>query len=291
MIPIYECENREKIRTIHIEITNACNLQCANCTRYVGHHREPYFMSLEEVRRSIESLVDFPGNIGIMGGEPTLHPEFSEILKILVELITDKKRRGLWTDGYKYSKYINQIEEVFLSENIVYNSHDKDVEDNHQPLLVHPDDIDLKEGEHKAMIDNCWIQKRWSASITPKGAFFCEVAAAQDMLFNGPGGYKIESGWWNKTPKDFSDQVERYCKNCSACIPMPKVSAHTKFDYVSKSMVQKLLDVKSPKARTGKIQILPIEFFNSKEINDKPWMHRKLSDRQEGSGKKIAEEK
>lgn len=287
MIPIYECENREKIRTIHIEVTNACNLQCANCTRYVGHHRTPYFMTLDEVRRSIGSLVNFPGNVGIMGGEPTLHPEFSEILNILVELIPDISRRGLWTDGYKYEKYREQIEATFLPENIVYNSHDVDVEDNHQPLLVHPNDIGMDPSEHAKYVENCWIQKRWSASITPKGGFFCEVAAAQDMLFNGPGGYEIENNWWNKKPKDFADQVKRYCKNCSACVPMAKVSAHEKFDFVSESMVQKLLDVKSPKARTGKIQVLPLEFFERKDINDKPWMHRSLENRQQAGGEKI----
>jgi hypothetical protein len=244
-------------------------------------------MSLEVVRDAISSLVNFPGNIGIMGGEPTLHPEFSKILEILVELIPDINRRGLWTDGYKYEKYKEQIEKTFLLQNIVYNSHDKEVEDNHQPLLVHPEDIGLTSDEHAKYVDNCWIQKRWSASITPKGGFFCEVAAAQDMLFDGPGGYKIEELWWNKRPEDFADQVERYCKNCSACVPMPKVSAHEKFDYVSKSMVQKLLDVKSPKARVGKVKILPLEFFNQKDINDKPWMHRNLSDRQQGGGDKV----
>jgi hypothetical protein len=30
MIAIYECEDREKVRTIHIKITNAYNLACSN---------------------------------------------------------------------------------------------------------------------------------------------------------------------------------------------------------------------------------------------------------------------
>ena len=48
--------------------------------------------------------------------------------------------------------------------------------------------------------DKCWIQNLWSASITPKGAFFCEVAAAMDMTLNGPGGWPIEPGWWKRKP-------------------------------------------------------------------------------------------
>lgn len=287
MIPIYECENRERIRTIHVEITNACNLQCANCTRFVGHHKKPYFMSLDVVRKAISSLVDFPGHVGIMGGEPTLHPQFLDVLAILRELIPDIARRGLWTDGYRYEKYKEEIETTFLADNIVYNSHDRDVEDNHQPLLVHPSDIGISNEKHKEFVENCWIQKRWSASITPKGGFFCEVAAAQDMLFDGPGGYAIEPAWWNKTPADFADQVERYCSSCSACVPMPKVSAHEEFDYVSASMVDKLLAAKSPKARLNKIRILPLEFFKIGNLNDRPWMHRRLEDRQTAGGEKL----
>ena len=27
---------------IQIEVTNACYLKCANCTRHVGHHNKPF---------------------------------------------------------------------------------------------------------------------------------------------------------------------------------------------------------------------------------------------------------
>ena len=77
---------------IQIEVTNACNLACANCSRLVGHHKKPFFMSLDEVRNGIKSLNGFPGRIGLMGGEQTLHPEFSKICDIYQELIPDKRK-------------------------------------------------------------------------------------------------------------------------------------------------------------------------------------------------------
>lgn len=66
MIPIFEVHQ--------IEVTNACNLLCANCTRFVGHHRKPFFMDLDTVRKGINSLDGYKYGIGMMGGEPTLHP-------------------------------------------------------------------------------------------------------------------------------------------------------------------------------------------------------------------------
>ena len=46
------------INTIHVEITNACNLECANCTRFIGHHREIFFMDLDQVNnRLLENFI------------------------------------------------------------------------------------------------------------------------------------------------------------------------------------------------------------------------------------------
>jgi hypothetical protein len=68
----------------------------------------------------------------------------------------------------------------------------------------------ISDSDWIAMRDNCWWQRLLgSPSITPKGAFFCEVAAAMDMLFDGPGGWKIEKDWWKRGPEGFGDQLCR----------------------------------------------------------------------------------
>ncbi len=63
-------------RVIQIEVTNACERECTNCSRFVGHYRNTYFMKLEHEEQAIDSLLDFPGGIRIMGGEPLIHPDF-----------------------------------------------------------------------------------------------------------------------------------------------------------------------------------------------------------------------
>ena len=161
---------------IQIEITNACNLSCANCSRLVGHHKKPFFMTLDEVRNAIKSLDGYKGKIGLMGGEPTLHPEFSEICDIYQEMVPDKRRRALWTDGFKWDQYKNKINETFDDDMISYNDHSKPSEGWHQPVLVSINDVVKDKKKMWQLIDNCWVQIRWSASITPKGAFFCEIA-------------------------------------------------------------------------------------------------------------------
>ena len=84
-----------EMSVIQIEVTNACWLKCANCTRHVGHHRKPFFMDLDYVEKAIDSLEGFEGNIGMMGGEPTLHPKFDDICKIYQKKNSEKKERIL----------------------------------------------------------------------------------------------------------------------------------------------------------------------------------------------------
>ncbi len=248
MKPIYD------MKLIQIEITNACNLSCANCTRFVGHHKKPFFMDLDTFEKAVDSLEGYPGNIGIMGGEPTIHPQFAEILEIYREKVPNRRRRELWSNGFRWKMHKAAIEETFDYDLIAYNDHTSP-DGKHQPLLIAAKDVIDDKQLMWQMIDKCWVQLRWSASITPKGAFFCEVAAAQDHMFEGPGGYPIEKGWWNKTPKEFADQVNRYCENCSAAIPLEMHSDKEPDDIVSRSNLDRLIQVGSPKILEGRYKL------------------------------------
>jgi len=273
MIPIY------RMKVIHVEVTNACSLQCSQCTRFVGHHRKPFFMNLATVEKAIKSLKGFTGAIGIMGGEPTLHPQFKEICQLMQKHVPNRRQRELWTNGFKWSQYEKIIKETFDEDLIIYNDH-KDMEvGKHQPLLIAAEEI-LDDRELMwRLIGNCWVQWRWAASITPKGGFFCEVAAALDQLFDGPGGYSLKKGWWNKNPNEFMDQVKRYCPRCSGAIPMERVNSHADYDLVSKKNAEQLKVCSSPKFLRGDYKIFDKK-LTEKDIERvvrsgwTPWSHR-----------------
>ena len=273
MIPIY------RMPVIQIEVTYACNLQCANCTRFVGHHADPHYMDMETVARAIDSLDGYPGQIGIMGGEPTTHPQFADICKLLRDKVPNRRKRQLWTNGFKWKQYQSVIEETFDQDMIIYNDHKDKAVGVHQPLLLAAEEI-LEDRELMwRLIGNCWVQWRWAASITPKGGFFCEVAAAQDHLFNGPGGYPLEKGWWNKNPNEFADQVKRYCVRCSAAVPMTGVSSHDPCDPVSLQNAKRLEAVHSPKFMRGKYRVVDMRLTEEdveRSLKDgwTPWSHR-----------------
>ena len=65
-----------------VEITDNCNLNCPVCYAESGTHRERH-RPLEEVVRMLDAVVANEGEADVMqlsGGEPTLHPQFWEIL-------------------------------------------------------------------------------------------------------------------------------------------------------------------------------------------------------------------
>ncbi len=231
--------------SIAIEVTNACRNSCSNCTQLVGHSK-PYFMSMKDLQRAVDSMIGFQNVIGIQGGEPLLHPQFAEICEYASSKIPPE-RLGLWTTfpaGFEHMREI--IARTF--GHIFLNDHTRD-DILHHPVLVAAEDLLLSPWMKWYLIDHCWVQNLWSAAITPRGAFFCEVAAALDRYVPSPGGWPIEPGWWTKTPKDFVSQMETFCLHCGCAMPLMKRVSTDGRDDVSPAMMKYLKD--SPKVRAG----------------------------------------
>lgn len=237
--------------TIQIEITNACVHDCSNCTRLVGHSK-PFMMTFDQFREAVDSLVDFPNMVGVMGGEPLIHPQFEAFCDYLRQKIP-RIRCGLWSTLPKgKEQFAPIIAETFGS--VLLNDHTHG-ELYHGPILVSGDDLGIDEFMQWYLIHHCWIQNSWSASITPKGAFFCEVAAAFDMIFDGPGGWPVEPGWWKRTPRDYVEQMERSCRRCGAPYRLRARLDTESIDDVSPSNLADLVRIGSRKIRSGAFSV------------------------------------
>lgn len=280
---------------IQIDITNACNMRCSNCTRFCGNHKKPFFMDFDTFKRAVDSLDGFDGVTGIIGGEPTLHPEFERFAGYLQKKFgkpsggdallypqkdfihsiherefssnvlrersdgshfVKKYGAGLWSNmSGTYRKYYEVIQDTFSVEYL--NDHINP--SYHQPGLFSRKDLNIPDDEWIRLRDKCWIQNTWSATITPKGAFFCEVAGALDMLFDGPGGWKIESGWWKRKPEDFADQLH-WCELCGFALEGRTFTrdSQEETDDVSWKLYEMLKTTGSPKLKSGHINLVKI---------------------------------
>lgn len=114
---------------IRVYITEACNAKCPNC--FNKESRRDSYMDIERFTKLCVYLSENGGiQIKIMGGEPTIHPKFSEAMKIaqshfqVVSLFTNSMSKVLLefspreadiiTYNFKFRRYFNE-ETLFLN--------------------------------------------------------------------------------------------------------------------------------------------------------------------------------
>jgi len=279
------------MRIIEIDITNACDKTCSNCTRLCGHYVRPYFMDFDTFKRAVDSLDGYEGIRSMMGGEPTLHPQFEQFVRYLgakfppksdnpmiypqreffqgvqrVELqnsrlIDDNPSRiavvggGMFSNmGKSYRRHYEIINDILPHQGL--NDHMNPI--YHQSALITRKELGIPDDEWIRVRDKCWIQNEWSAGITPKGAFFCEVAGVLDMLLGGNGGWKLEPGWWKREPDDFGEQLQ-WCELCGFALDTFTRDSAEEIDDISPEWLERLKNVRSPKLAKGKVNVLDIK--------------------------------
>ena len=93
----------------NIMITERCNLRCSYCfaNEFVGKSTED--ISLASFMRAIDfSLTNPDEGIGIIGGEPTVHNQFREMLQLIIE-DNRIKRCTLFTNGILIDEYVKEL--------------------------------------------------------------------------------------------------------------------------------------------------------------------------------------
>jgi hypothetical protein len=170
---------------IELDITYACNLKCFNCNRSCGHAPSDDHLSLEQVRKftqeSIAKKVQWK-RIRLLGGEPTLHPHFFDIVE---EIRTFRKshcpeaRIEVTTNGL--GKRVNDAL-ARLPQDVFANNTAKKSRDN----LFHAFNLapkDFARYRHADFSCGCWGPEFCGFNLSPYGYYCCGAGAAIDRVF------------------------------------------------------------------------------------------------------------
>jgi hypothetical protein len=264
-----------------IDVTTRCAFQCSGCTRMIGHVpvRD---MDLETFKKAVDALEGHPGMIGVIGGEPLLWPHFEAATEYLVAKtggpdrrnnlntpirdLTDfllvnygelRVKRGLFTSLPPNTiRHWEQILESY--QYIGFNTHEN--AGLHQQILVASNELPLKDEERRQKISECWVNKLWSASITPQGCWPCEVMGTLAHAFDGPGpteGWSIEKDWWKRPVKDWGDML-KWCDICGAAMDVPRLLSTDKTEIVSPANYERLKKMGSRKVARGDVKIFDL---------------------------------
>ena len=261
---------------IQIDVTNVCPRQCSNCTHLVGH-RDNWYMEIEQFRDCLRAVKDFPTDsppakhaayklIGIIGGEPLLHPDF-ELLAAIMEREVPYEHRGLWTGiDWPATRYAETIARVFPNYGIHWNPHHQPCV--HTPVLVAVAEIAPEVASR--LIDDCWLQRRWSSSFTPWGFFCCEVMGCLATVFGQVAGLSIEPGCWQRPLEDFRKLIDTICPKCGVPLNLRGRAAGEEIDDITLGNLGNCQD--SPKIQAGKYEVFNPAAHTAEE---KPWEYLK----------------
>jgi hypothetical protein len=175
---------------LEIDLTYACNLRCNDCNRSVTQAPSSAHLTKAQISRFIEESVSKNYHwhrVRLLGGEPTLHPEFLEIVELLrqyrqkyakdvaLEVITNGH-------GTKVRQIISQI----ASDIIVRNTNKTgNLQTDFEPFNRAP--CDLPEHAASDYTNGCWITEYCGTGLTPSGYYHCAIAGGIDRVF----GFKL----------------------------------------------------------------------------------------------------
>jgi hypothetical protein len=168
---------------IEIDITYSCNLTCFNCDRSCGQAPTRERMTLEQinvfVKESIAKRVKWE-RIRLLGGEPILHPNFLEILSLLIAYRNAFSKRTVievTTNGY--GKKAERIIEKIPAGIKINNSHKQPtVAPDFDTFNVAPRDLDAyKQADYR---NGCWISQTCGIGLSSAGYYPCAAAGGID---------------------------------------------------------------------------------------------------------------
>ncbi|HEX3043743.1 MAG TPA: radical SAM protein [Bacillota bacterium] len=162
------------IYKVELEITTSCNLMCKFCDRRCSQAPSNERMSLDHVRRFVDESIQLNyqwEKIGILGGEPTLHPELEEIILILQTYTQKFPNADLFLATNYHGWTVRQKVKTLQKKIRVVKSPKND-----NPKYFN--NINLTQIDFGDIIHNCNIASGTGLGYTTRGYFPCGAGAA-----------------------------------------------------------------------------------------------------------------
>jgi Radical SAM superfamily/4Fe-4S single cluster domain len=198
---------------IEIDITYACNLNCYNCNRSCEQAATGDHMTVEQIRLFVKESVAANyrwKRIRLLGGEPTLHKEFFEILDVLRQY-RDEESPGtiieVSTNGHgeKVNAAIAKI-----PPDVVVNNTAKatKIQPHFSSFNIAP--RDLPRYQNADFHNGCWVTEFCGIGLGPNGYYVCAVASGIDRIY----GWNVGLQKLPLPSDNMEAHLERFCSHC-----------------------------------------------------------------------------
>jgi len=201
------------MKRMEIDITYDCNLRCPGCCRSCSQAPSKIHMPIEMIHDFLK-VTEQRGitweSVHILGGEPTLHPHFHEIIMVLNDWfehnspMTDLKVISNGT-GNKVNKALDMMPQRWRYNNSFKDSHDTTY---FEPFNMAP--ADLPAWQNEDFRKGCYITQDSGIGLTPFGYFHCAIAGGIERIMRlGYGFNELPRHPW-----EFLEMMKTYCRYC-----------------------------------------------------------------------------
>jgi hypothetical protein len=200
------------LNKIELEITSYCSLACHNCDRSVRQAPTGEHMSLEQINKFVQESLELNyewNTINILGGEPTLHPDFFEIL-MGIKKYKDKYndcRVEVSTNGY--GPVVNKVLTEMPDWIVINNSSKQSNKQKFSSYNIAP--IDFKKYRNKDFSRGCRITQYCGLGLNRYGYYCCGAGASVDRIF----GFNVGLHSLSLVNRNvISEQLKLLCQFC-----------------------------------------------------------------------------
>lgn len=199
MFQLNEAQMRSWLSIIELDVTEFCNLGCVSCCRGCDQFPTDRSLSLDIVKQFVQESIELNYHwhrIGLLGGEPTLHPMFRELIQLLRPYKELHPQCDIWlmTNGTVWQKVPEWLRLV-VNTNHSY----------HHAFYVSPKDEGLWGTNRR-----CECVSKCGIGLGNYGYTPCILGTTMCRLF----GYKGIRHLKDCTPDRLMKMFEEHCQHC-----------------------------------------------------------------------------
>jgi hypothetical protein len=207
-------------RSIEIDVTDFCNMRCRMCVRGcdLKGPLKREMLSLADIQRFIKETINAGWRwniVKVVGGEPTLHPDIVEIVKLIKKGKITNNIFFFSNDISEKSKELKEIITPLVNRYVTrlgvggYKSKDKLSYEHHYTPYIKPSDIGVN---YKANVNKCTIPFKCGMGFTSRGYGICCNAVNFMRILGHDSSLRTLTDLLSR--KKYIEQMEKYCSIC-----------------------------------------------------------------------------